>query len=163
MQNTLHGIDPRLPFREIHTLREDLDTSLWAEHTLVRLGSLFSALAILLAAIGLYGLLSYVIVERSREIGVRMALGARPVDILRATGLRTLIFVAAGITSGLAGSIVTATLLRNLLFDVSPWNWNVQTLVVSAAVVTACAALATLWPAVRAARLDPSTALRHSA
>jgi predicted permease len=160
MRKTLRGIDARLPFREIHTLREDLDASLWAEYTLARLGSLFSALAVILAAIGLYGLLSFVVVERSREIGIRLALGAQPRDILRATTFRTLRYVAAGIASGLAGAIATALLLRSVLFEVSPWN--AQTLVSSAAIVAVCAALATLAPALRAIRLDPADTLRHS-
>lgn len=161
VRSTLRSIDARLPFREVHTLREDLAASLWSEHTLVRLGSLFSTLAVLLAAIGLYGLLSLVVVERSREIGIRMALGARPVDVLEATALGALLFVGAGIASGLLGAVATAALLRSVLFGVSPWD--AQTLGSSVAVVAACAAMATLWPAARAARLDPSATLRQSA
>ncbi len=108
MDRRLRGIDPRLPFREIHTISEDLDSSLWAEHTLVRLGLLFSGLAMLLAAIGLYGLISYIVVERRREIGIRMALGARSRDVIRVTAVRTFVFISAGIAGGLSGSVVTA-------------------------------------------------------
>lgn len=157
---TLRGIDPGLPFSEVHMLREEVDISLWPEHTLVRIGLLFSGVAILLAVIGLYGLLAYIVVERRREIGVRMALGASPIDIVRATALPTLMLVVAGIGFGLASSVATGVLLRNLLFAVSPWN--IETQAASAGLVALCAVLAIVWPAVRAARLDPSIGLRHT-
>lgn len=89
-----------------------------------------------------------------------MAIGARPVDILRATTLQTLTLVGIGIGLGLLSSTGVAMLVRNLLFEVSPWNLETQ--MVSAGVVTLCAVLAALWPIVQAARLDPSVALRHS-
>lgn len=160
VEQILHRIDPDLPFREIHTLSEDIDASLWAEHTLARLGLLFAALATLLAAIGLFGLLSYIVVERSKEIGVRMALGARRGDIVEVAALPTLKLVAVGIGLGLAGSAGTAVLLRSLLFAVLPWN--VETQVATAAILMICAAAATFGPLARAVRLDPSEALRHS-
>ena len=81
---------------------------------MARLGSAFSVIAALLAGIGLYGLLSYTLVQKSREIGIRMALGATPPDIVKATAVRTLIFVIVGVAAGLAASIGTAQLMRSL-------------------------------------------------
>jgi hypothetical protein len=160
MGRTLRGLDPALPFSEVHTLSEEIDISLWPEHMLVRLGLLVSGIATLLAAIGLYGLLSYVVAERRREIGVRLALGAGPFDIAQATALRTCVVVGIGIGAGLASSIATATLLRGLLFDVSPWN--VGTLAVSAGFVIFCSGAAIVLPIARATRLEPGVALRYA-
>ena len=155
----LRSMDPLLPWREIHTLREDVKTSLWAEQTLARFGSFFSALATLLAGVGLYGLLSYTVAQRSHEIGVRMALGATPIGIARVTIVRTLIFVLVGVTIGLAASMATGQLLRSLLYGVSPIEpWaNLA----GAVVVIATATAATALPAIRAAHLDPSATLRY--
>jgi predicted permease len=160
MDRTLHGIDQNLPFRETHMLSEEVDTSLWAEHTLVRLGLLFSGAVVLLAVVGLYSLLSIVIIEQRKEIGIRMALGAQPIDVVKRTALRTLMLVSAGIGFGLTSSGVSAVLLRDLLFDVSPWNAETQ--LASAGLVVVCAALAIFWPVMRAVRLDPSSALRDA-
>lgn len=155
----LRRMDPRLPFREIHTLRDDVETSLWTEHTMARLGTSFSVLAALLAGIGLYGLLSYTLAQRRREIGIRMALGATASDIMRVTVLRTLAFVLVGVSAGLAVSIATGQLLRGLLYGVSPMDpWAGFS---GAALIIATAATATILPAVRVARLDPSTTLRY--
>ena len=85
---------------------------------------------------------------------------ALPVDVLRATAFRTLLFVGAGIASGLVGAIAAAVLLRSVFFGVSPWD--ARTLASSAAVVATCATLAAVWPAARAARLDPNASLRQS-
>jgi ABC-type antimicrobial peptide transport system permease subunit len=147
--------------REIRTLREDLDASLWAEHMLARLGSVFSALSALLTGISLYGLLSYVVGRRSREIGIRVALGARPTDVVKVIIAKTLFFVLTGIVSGLAASALIGQFMRSLLYGVSytdKWAYGIGVVL-----VMIIAAVATTLPAIRAARLDPSVALRRPA
>jgi predicted lysophospholipase L1 biosynthesis ABC-type transport system permease subunit len=161
IESVLRHIDPQIPFSEIHTLNDEVETSLWAERTMARLGSGFSVMAALLAGIGLYGLLSYTLAQRSREIGIRMALGATPSDIVKATAVRTLTLVLVGVAAGLAASLLTAQFLRSLLYGVSPWDpWaNLAGI----GLVIAVATIASVLPATRAARLDPSTALRCAA
>jgi putative ABC transport system permease protein len=150
---------PSPTFREIRTLREDVEASLWTEHMMARLGSVFSVLSALLTGIGLYGLLSYAVGQRSREIGIRLALGARPWDVVRVIFGKTFVFVLPGIAAGLAVSIFIGQFLRSLLYGVSPADqWANALGVVLVIIITA---IATMLPAIRAARLDPSVTLRQ--
>jgi ABC-type antimicrobial peptide transport system permease subunit len=115
----------------------------------------------LLTGISLYGLLSYAVGRRSREIGIRVALGAGPSDVVKAIFMKTLFFVLAGIAAGLAASALIGQFLRSLLYGVSytdKWAYGIGVVLV---LVTA--AIATTLPAIRAARLDPSVALRRPA
>jgi hypothetical protein len=160
VQGVVRGMGQSFALREIRTLGEDIEASLWTEHMLARLGSIFSALSALLTGISLYGLLSYAVGHRSREIGIRMALGARPADVVKAIFMKTLFFVLAGIAAGIAISTVIGQFLRSLLYGVSStdkWAYGFGVLLV---IITA--AIATILPAIRAARLDPSVALRRS-
>jgi putative ABC transport system permease protein len=115
----------------------------------------------LLTGISLYGLLSYAVGRRSREIGIRVALGARPGDVVKVIFMKTLFFVLAGVAAGLAASALIGQLLRSLLYGVSytdKWAYGIGVVLV---MITA--AIATILPATRAARLDPSVALRRPA
>jgi putative ABC transport system permease protein len=120
--------------------------------------TLFSVLGLLLAAVGLYGVLSFLITQQTREIGVRMAIGARPIDIVlevqKDAGTWTMIGVAAGV----AGSCALAGTIRGLLFEVSPYD--PRSLILATVLLSVVAALATLVPSLRAARVDPMLALR---
>jgi len=154
----MRRIDPNLPFREIHTLREEVRDSMWAERTLAAIGTAFSAVAALVACIGLYGLLSFTLAQRRREIGIRMALGAGPAEVARITVLRALALVAFGAAAGLALAMATGRLLTSLLYGVSPAAPAANTAAVALVVLTGL--LAALLPAIRAARVDPAVTLR---
>ena len=113
----------------------------------------------MLAAIGIYGLLAYTVAQRRREIGIRMALGARPLDIGEMIGKQALIIVAAGVGLGLAASRLAAPWVRALLYGIAPWD--PVTLASAGLFVAAVAAVATLIPAARAIGVEPASALRQ--
>jgi putative ABC transport system permease protein len=154
----LARLDPDLPMHDVHTMTEQLDRSLWARRAYSWLFGIFSLVALILAAAGIYGVISYAVSQRTHEIGIRMALGATPREVL-ANVLRTgMALVAAGTAIGLAVALAAATLLEKLLFGVSPRDPFVYTVVVLA--VIAVGLLANAIPARRAAALDPMRALR---
>jgi predicted permease len=158
VEGLMRRIDPQLPFREVHTLRQEVQDSMWAERMLAGIGTAFSAVAALVACIGLYGLLSFTLAQRRREIGIRMALGAGPAEIARVTMLRALLLVAGGAAAGMAVSMATARLLANLLYGVAPMDAGANA--AAAAVVLATGVAAAALPAWRAASVDPAETLR---
>jgi ABC-type antimicrobial peptide transport system permease subunit len=119
----------------------------------------FAVLALLVAGVGVYAVTSYAVSARTTEFGVRLALGARPADLLRLVLAGGMPAVAAGLAVGLLASLAVARLLRNLLFDVEPLD--PASLAAGAAVMALSAVAATILPARRAARVDPLTALRE--
>jgi len=125
---------------------------------LMQLFMAFAAFALLLAAIGTYGVLSYVVTQQRREIGIRMALGAERGLVLRSVMGHGLKLTAVGLVAGLAGALVLTRLMGTLLFGVRPND--PATLAGVAAVITVVAAVASLVPAFRATRVDPMIALR---
>jgi putative ABC transport system permease protein len=122
------------------------------------LTSVFAVLAALLAAVGIYSLVSYSVASRTREIGIRVALGAHPSSVLRLVVGEGLTLGAAGLAIGVAGTWWLAGTLRSMLFDVSPIDPGV--LAATAAAVLALTALASFVPAWRVMRVDPTVALR---
>jgi putative ABC transport system permease protein len=123
------------------------------------LASIFGAVAAALAAIGIYGLLAYAVAQRRREIGIRMAIGARSTDIVRMIGGQTIAMAAAGIAVGLGAAFVAAPWIRSLLYGIAPAD--PISLVSAALFVIAVSAAATAIPAVRATRIQPAIALRE--
>ena len=119
---------------------------------------IFAALALTLAAVGVHGVLSYGILQRTREIGIRMALGARPGSVLRSIVGQGVLLAAVGVAVGLAGALALTRVLTTLLFGVTPTDWPTLALVVL--VLVGSAVLASYLPARRAMRVDPSVALR---
>jgi putative ABC transport system permease protein len=119
---------------------------------------MFATLALLLAAIGVYGVLAYLVARRTREIGVRIALGARPGSVLRLVVGQSLRVAALGITIGVAAAVLLAPQIESQLFDVKPRD--PVTLAAVAAALLGVALLASYLPARRATRVDPLTALR---
>jgi putative ABC transport system permease protein len=151
--------DPSLPIIRLRTMDEVVSSSLRRPRMLMHLFGGFAALALLLAAIGTYGVLSYLVTERRREIGIRMALGAKREAMLRAVLGYGLKLTCIGLAAGLTGALALTRLMETLLFDVRPTD--LATLVSVAAAITFMAVIACLLPAHRATRVDPIAALRE--
>lgn len=159
VRRALASIDPALPFTEINTMSAEIDASVAPERTTATLASLFGISAALLAAVGIYGLLAYAVTQRRREIGIRMAIGARSADIAVMIGSQALVMAVAGVVMGLAAAFVTAPWIRSLLYGVAPSD--PATLIFAALFVIFISAIAAALPALRAARVEPAIALRE--
>ena len=141
------------------TLKQQADDSVLQEHLMAVLSSFFGGLALLLTAIGLYGVMAYVVTQRTHEIGIRMALGAQQASILRLVMRDAAVVLVAGVTAGLLGSIWITRLVRQLLFGLTPND--PLTLALAIAALVAVALVATYIPARRAMKVDPMVALRY--
>ncbi len=158
IQRAVREIDSQAQVVNLRTMNEVVDRSLMQERFVAQLGSFFSLIALLLAAIGLYGLMSYAVNQRTHEIGIRMALGARPRDVLQLTINQGMRLALIGIGIGLGGALALTRLVETLLFDVSATDPLTFTRI---ALFLAFVALLACWiPARRAAKVDPITALR---
>jgi putative ABC transport system permease protein len=154
----LRRLDPDLPMYETRTMTEVLDRSLWARRAYSWLFGAFAVVALILAAAGIYGVVSYAVSQRTHEIGIRMALGARPDQVLRQVLASGMILLAVGVAVGLSVTLWAARLLTTLLFGVSPKDPRIYAMVVLG--VSCVALLANLVPARRASAVDPMRALR---
>nr|MDQ3806469.1 ABC transporter permease [Acidobacteriota bacterium] len=152
-------LDAGLPLYDVKTIEEHLGLSLFPARLAATLLGAFGLLALLLAAVGVYGVVSYAAAQRTREIGIRMALGAQKWDVLRLVGGSGLLLVAGGVALGLAAALALTRFMASLLYGVSATDPGVFALVV--ALLAAVALLACYVPARRAAKVDPMTALRH--
>jgi predicted permease len=152
-------IDANLPLYNIKTLATQVDESLVQERLISTLSGFFGLLSLLLAAIGLYGILAYAVSRRTREIGIRIALGARPGAVLRMVLRQGLILTLLGVGIGLAASLGATRLLTSQLFDVTPTD--PVTFVVVPILLLTVALLACLVPARRATNVDPLIAIRQ--
>lgn len=157
MREVLHDVDKYQPV-SISALTDLADASTAETWFQARLISTFSILALLLAAIGIYGVLAYAVTERTREIGIRMALGAKKSDVLFMLLKRTLLLVMAGVAIGGCGSLVLTRVLGKFLFEVKPND--PATFLSGAAILALTGMIAGLLPAQRATRVDPVVALR---
>jgi ABC-type antimicrobial peptide transport system permease subunit len=158
LRRIIQAIDPQLPITSIRSMSEVASTAIAQQRFNMMLIGIFAAVALTLTMVGLYGLLSYQVAQRTREIGVRMALGARGADVLCTVVVRGLILTAAGMAVGIAGSLGLARFLNTLLFGVaatSPWVFASVT-----GLLLVVAFLASIIPARRAMRVDPVIALR---
>ncbi len=158
VRSTLREIDPDLPPGELTTLDAALGRSLAQPRFRAILIGTFAVLALVLAAVGLFGLISYSVTQRTREIGIRMALGARPRQVLGALMREGLVLAAIGTAIGLGAALVAGRLIAAFLYGVRATD--PLTLAVVAAVLLGVALLATYLPARRALRVDPIAALR---
>lgn len=158
LRQTIHNNDPKLVVDNLRTMDSQLDETLTVERVIAMLASSFGAIATLLAAIGLYGVLAYATAQRTREIGIRMAVGAQPLTIAGLVLREVLGLTAAGLVFAIPASLLLGRVLRSQLFDVS--NTDAVTYSACVAIVTAVALLAAALPARRAAAVDPMQALR---
>ncbi|MDP6371972.1 MAG: ABC transporter permease [Vicinamibacterales bacterium] len=158
VQEAIWAVDPALPIGNISTMAQHYDAAVAQPRFNMMLLALFGGLALLLAAIGVYGLLSYHVAQRRQEIGVRMALGARIGDVVRMVVGEGLWLTGLGVVIGLAGAIGLTRLLGSLLFGVSPLD--LATFVAVSIGLASIALVASYLPARRAAKVDPMIALR---
>jgi putative ABC transport system permease protein len=158
VREELPRVHPALRLVDVTRQTTFVDNSLLRERLLAVLSGFFAALGLALAAVGLYGVSSYAVVRRTREIGIRLTLGARPAAVVRSVLGRLALAVAAGIVAGLAGGVYFASFVRALLYETEPISaWAFGTPVLCLLAV----ALAAAWPpARRATRVDPAEALR---
>jgi putative ABC transport system permease protein len=155
----IHDIDPELPLSNVRTLVDYVYNNAAQPRLNAALLGVFAGVALLIAAIGVYGVLAYSVNQRTREIGLRMALGAQPSGVLWWIATQGMVVAIAGIAIGLAGAYAMSRVLSTLLFDIQPRDSLTFTAV--AAILAAVALTACIVPAVRASRVDPIIALRE--
>jgi ABC-type antimicrobial peptide transport system permease subunit len=158
MKRAIWAVDPQQPVTRVSTAREQMAESLAKPRFLLTLMTVFAGVALALAVIGLYGVLSHTVAQRTREIGIRMALGAQSTAVLRSVLRSGTILVALGIAVGLGLTAVGGRVVRSLLFGVAPLD---PLAIAVAGVTLSLAALAACYvPARRATKVDPLVALR---
>jgi putative ABC transport system permease protein len=155
----VEDLDARLPVMQMAIARSHLAASLYAPRMAAGLGIVLAVLALALATMGIYSLMTYTVSQRTREIGIRMALGGQATDVLRLVTGQGLWLIAAGVLLGAAGAAVVGRSLASLLYGVSPTD--PVTFLATAILLVLVALLATLVPARRATRVDPMIALRQ--
>jgi predicted permease len=158
MRQAVNETDSNVPVYRMRTLDQQLDKSLLAERLLASLSTVFGAIATVLAAIGLYGVMAYMVARRTREIGIRMALGASGGNVLWLVMSEVMLLAAAGVAIGLAGAFGATRLVQTQLFGVNPLD--VLSMLAGALGIAAVAAVAGYLPARRATTIDPMIALR---
>jgi ABC-type antimicrobial peptide transport system permease subunit len=159
MRAVVRGENPNLAIAEMTTLGDLVDRSLSQEKLLARLASVFGVLALTLASIGLYGVLAYSVTRRTNEIGIRVALGARPATVSMMVMRESMGLVAAGLLAGLTAALWSGKLVAAQMYGVEPED--PATLLGAVLFLLAVAMLASWIPARRAATLDPLVALRN--
>lgn len=152
-------LDPDLPVSEVATMEEVVAESIWQPRLYAMLFAVFAGGALLLAVIGIYGVMAFLVQTRTHEIGVRMALGATARDVFRLIVGRGMKLTAAGVVIGVGGAIALTRLMHSLLFNTSatdPFTFILISVLLSLAAFFAC-----YLPARRAAKVDPLVALRY--
>ena len=156
-------VDSTLPTFDVHTLDQEMGAALIQEHLIAMLSSLFGGLALLLASVGLYGLLAFAVVQRTNEMGIRMAVGARRIDVVWMVIREALVLVTIGVLIGvpaaLAGARFASSQISGLLYGISATD--PVTIALAASLLIAVAAVASYFPARRASLVDPMVALRN--
>ena len=158
IKQALNDVNPGIDF-EFKVFKTKVHNSLVKDELMATLSGFFGFLAALLAAIGLYGVISYMVVQRTKEIGIRMAIGAKRVDVVGMILGEAGILTVAGLVIGTAPALASAQVAKSLLYGLKPRD--PFTLVLAVVTLTAVAALASFLPAYRASRLDPLKALRY--
>jgi len=159
LRAVVHEMNSSAPVYQVETLDDYISKWAAAPRFQTFVLTCFAAIALVLAAVGLYGLLSYIVVQRTLEIGLRMALGAQRAQVLRMIVVRGVALAAIGVTSGIAISAILTRLLAQMLFHVRPYD--PLTFAATAALLLLVSVVASSLPAFRAARLDPVNILRE--
>jgi putative ABC transport system permease protein len=159
VRDAVRQVDPQQPIGDLISLDQALSRSTAARRLSMTLLTLFAALAVLLALIGIYGITAYAVTQRTRELGLRMAIGARPAEVVGMLLRENLLLVIGGLVLGMAGAALATRALRTMLFGVS--TLDAVTFIGAALVLGGVAMLATYVPARRAAQIDPMEALRY--
>jgi len=156
--SAVHELDPSVPASEIRPMSEVMEISTAQRRLTMALLMIFSVVALLLASVGIYGVISYSVTQRTQEIGIRMALGAQRRDLLRMVVGNAMVLAVLGVALGAAGAFTLTRLMRKLLFNVEPQD--PLTFIAVAVLLVCVAALASYVPGRRATRVDPVVALR---
>jgi putative ABC transport system permease protein len=155
----IRQMDASLPLASVRTMDDVLSEDQARPRFLTLLLTLFSATALVLAAVGIYGVISYSVAQRTTEFGIRMAMGAQPRDVLRMVLGQGMLLGAIGVAVGAIGALALTRLISGLLFGVS--SFDPLTFAIMAAVLSTVTLLACWAPARRATRVDPMVALRY--
>jgi predicted permease len=158
IQQQVAALDPAMPVYDVFTMQQIVGRTTASQNLSATLVLAFAALSLLLAGVGLYGVLSYLVTQRVAEIGIRMALGAQRLEVLRSVLLDGLRPVVLGLVIGVAGGAAAGSLIRSILYGTSPFDPVVLVAMVGCLMLTAVLACAV--PAVRASRIEPMVALR---
>ncbi len=159
LRSMLASIGPGMAPSEVATMEQDIETSLWQERLVAALASVFAVASAVLVAIGLYGMLAYSIARRTREIGIRMALGARPADLIEMISRDVLLSVGPGLVLGVAVYAACARVISPVLYGVRPMD--AISILAAIAMIGIVATLAGFIPTRRAIQIEPSEALRQ--
>ena len=158
IKREVQAIDPDQPLALVATLEQNISNSLAARRLIMVLLGTFAGLALLLASVGLYGVMALSVTQRMRELGIRMALGAARSDVFRLVLSQGIVLVAVGITLGLIGAIAASHALGSVLYGIGSLDLPAFALAICALVLVAL--VACVFPARRATQVDPIVALR---
>jgi putative ABC transport system permease protein len=158
VQTVVSSLDTGMPMFDVKTLEQHIGVSLFLQRMAATLLSIFGLLALSLAALGLYGVMAYSVSQRTRELGIRISIGAKQRDVLKLVLGQTLVLAAIGIAGGLLTAIAVTRFAANLLYGVSPAD--PATFALIAVLLFLVSLVAGYFPARRATRIDPMIALR---
>src|SRR5262245_4838762 len=159
VREQVRAVNPNIPVVDVMSMEQILARSLAPRRFQMQLFGLFAAVALIIATVGIYGVISYAVSQRTHEIGIRMALGAQAGDVLRMVVRLRMVLTLIGVALGLAAALALARVMKNLLFEVSPAD--PATFALIALLLIAVALIASYIPARRATKVDPLQALRH--
>jgi ABC-type antimicrobial peptide transport system permease subunit len=159
IREKVQQIDGNLPIASMRMFSKLVDENLVQERLIASVSGLFGALAVTLACMGLYGVMAYTVARRTNEIGIRMALGARPADVLAMVLREGLLVVIIGVAAGVPIALLTTHVVQKLLFGINATD--PVTIGAAAALMILVSSIAGFVPAWRAMRVDPMVALRH--